>query len=162
MTAFRGLAAGFAFVLVAFRVGGYLFPLLLMALAEMSDFLDGYLARRAERSCFGARWDLEIDAFFILLLSLSAKLYFGMGSWVLICGFLRYGFVFVYIFVRPTAIKNRVLSLFMKTACVIAAISLIAANQGWMNFDLQVVGAAIAVVFLVISFLWELGYYLVK
>ena len=160
VTAFRALAAGFAFVLMAFGVGGYLFPLLLMVLAEMSDFLDGYLARRAKSTAFGATWDLEIDAFFIMLLSLSAKLYVGIGAWVLICGFLRYVFVFTYLFVRPVAIKNWTLNLFMKTACVIAAISLIVANQGWLNSELRVVGAALAVVFLVISFFWELGYYL--
>lgn len=58
------------------------------------DGLDGYAARRSHTATpFGARFDMETDALFMLV---AAALVWDMGkapSWVLLSGLLRYGFV---------------------------------------------------------------------
>ena len=64
------------------------------ALALALDGLDGWLARRTRlASAFGARFDMEIDALLILVLSILAWQYRKAGAWVLASGLLRYGFV---------------------------------------------------------------------
>ncbi|MFN3718646.1 MAG: CDP-alcohol phosphatidyltransferase family protein [Rhizobium rhizophilum] len=58
------------------------------------DGVDGYLARRySQESNFGARFDMEVDALLILVLSLAAALLDKAGLWVLLIGLMRYGFV---------------------------------------------------------------------
>ena len=58
------------------------------------DGVDGYAARRSRTaSPFGARFDMETDALFVLV---AAALLWDMGkvpAWVLLSGLLRYGFV---------------------------------------------------------------------
>ena len=159
VTGFRAAAASGGFILLAFDAGGNLFPLLLFITAEVSDFFDGFLSRKDGGTSFGARWDLEIDAFFILLLSVSAYLYGGVGGWVVIAGLLRYVFFHIYLFVTPVTIKSRALGVYMKTACVVAVILLIVANQRWLDQGMRTAAGLIALVFLSISFLWELAYY---
>jgi phosphatidylglycerophosphate synthase len=63
-------------------------------LASGFDGLDGPLARRARMaSPFGARFDMEVDAFFILVLSALAWRAGKAGAWILLAGLLRYLFV---------------------------------------------------------------------
>jgi phosphatidylglycerophosphate synthase len=58
------------------------------------DGVDGYLARRARmNSVFGARFDMETDAFFMLVLSLVVWRHDKAGSWVIAIGLMRYAFV---------------------------------------------------------------------
>lgn len=58
------------------------------------DGVDGWLARRTRMaSAFGARFDMEVDAFFILLLSILVWRFDKAGAWVLACGLMRYAFV---------------------------------------------------------------------
>ncbi|MFP5077772.1 CDP-alcohol phosphatidyltransferase family protein [Rhizobium sp. YIM 134829] len=58
------------------------------------DGVDGALARRSGLdSAFGARFDMEVDAFLILVLSAGATLLGKAGLWVLLIGLLRYAFV---------------------------------------------------------------------
>ncbi len=58
------------------------------------DGLDGWLARRTGlASAFGARFDVEVDALLILVLSLFVWRYDKAGVWVLACGLMRYLFV---------------------------------------------------------------------
>jgi phosphatidylglycerophosphate synthase len=64
------------------------------ALAIALDGLDGWLARRTRlASAFGARFDMEIDALLILMLSLLTWQHGKAGAWVLASGLLRYAFV---------------------------------------------------------------------
>ncbi|HET9142370.1 CDP-alcohol phosphatidyltransferase family protein [Actinophytocola sp.] len=56
------------------------------------DALDGWLARAIrESSPLGARFDLEVDAFLILVLSVEVA--GRLGGWVLAIGAMRYAFV---------------------------------------------------------------------
>ncbi|QQS53903.1 MAG: CDP-alcohol phosphatidyltransferase family protein [Candidatus Competibacteraceae bacterium] len=66
----------------------------LAGLALALDGIDGWLARRGGlQSRFGARFDMEVDAFFILILAALLFQSGKAGAWVLLSGLLRYGFV---------------------------------------------------------------------
>lgn len=66
-----------------------------LALAAVSlDGVDGLLARRLGTSSeFGSRFDMETDAFLILMLSVAVFALNKAGAWVLLGGLLRYIFV---------------------------------------------------------------------
>ena len=69
-------------------------PFLLSLGGFVLDGVDGWAARRSGmQSAFGFRFDMEVDAFHILVLSALIYDYEKAGAWVLACGFLRYGFV---------------------------------------------------------------------
>jgi phosphatidylglycerophosphate synthase len=58
------------------------------------DGLDGWMARRQQiASDFGARFDMETDALFIMVLAVLAWQWDRAGAWVLLSGLLRYVFV---------------------------------------------------------------------
>lgn len=66
----------------------------LAGLALPLDGIDGWLARRhGLESPFGARFDLEVDAFFILVLAALVYQSGKTGGWVLLSGAMRYGFI---------------------------------------------------------------------
>ncbi|MCC8998017.1 MAG: CDP-alcohol phosphatidyltransferase family protein [Candidatus Contendobacter sp.] len=66
----------------------------LAGIALMLDGMDGWLARRSQmQSGFGARFDMEVDAFFILVLAALVYQMDKAGVWVLLSGAMRYGFV---------------------------------------------------------------------
>ena len=59
-----------------------------------ADLLDGWLARRSGlASRFGARFDLEIDALLVLVLSALVWRVVPLGAWVLASGMMRYAFL---------------------------------------------------------------------
>jgi phosphatidylglycerophosphate synthase len=63
----------------------------LAAVALLLDAVDGQVARRTgTASGFGARFDMEVDAFLILVLSVYVAR--SMGAWVLAIGAMRYAF----------------------------------------------------------------------
>jgi phosphatidylglycerophosphate synthase len=67
-----------------------LVPLAAVALAL--DAVDGWVARRTGTvSALGARFDMEVDAFFILVL--GGYVTGSLGGWVLVLGLMRYAFV---------------------------------------------------------------------
>lgn len=79
---------------------GSLLPVLiiLVVIALVLDGVDGHLARRTGlQSPLGTRFDMEVDALLILMLSLAAFLFGKAGGWVLAIGLMRYGFVLAQI-----------------------------------------------------------------
>ena len=78
---------------------------LLCAIAAMAlvfDGIDGWVARRTGLvSRFGARFDMEVDALFVLVLAGLALGHGKAGPWVLLIGLLRYGFLLAGTVVRP-------------------------------------------------------------
>ena len=91
-------------MLVAFIAGALLFPAFMISqawgmaglalVALLLDGVDGFVARTTRSmSRFGARFDMELDAFFILVLSAALIALDKAGSWVLAIGVMRYGFV---------------------------------------------------------------------
>ena len=66
----------------------------LTALMAALDGLDGWLARSTRMaSAYGARFDMETDTAFILVLSTLVWQQGKAGGWVLLCGLMRYAFV---------------------------------------------------------------------
>ncbi|MGW1134977.1 CDP-alcohol phosphatidyltransferase family protein [Streptomyces griseoluteus] len=64
----------------------------LTAVALLLDGVDGKVARRTGTcSALGARFDMEVDAFLILVLSVYVST--RLGPWVLLIGAMRYAFV---------------------------------------------------------------------
>ncbi|MFR9800385.1 CDP-alcohol phosphatidyltransferase family protein [Streptomyces sp. MS06] len=64
----------------------------LTAVALLLDGVDGKVARRTGTStALGARFDMEVDAFLILVLSVYVAM--QLGPWVLLIGVMRYAFV---------------------------------------------------------------------
>jgi phosphatidylglycerophosphate synthase len=64
----------------------------LTVVALLLDAVDGRVARRTSTaSALGARFDMEVDAFLIFML--SAYVANSLGAWVLAIGVARYGFV---------------------------------------------------------------------
>ncbi|MEU3979047.1 CDP-alcohol phosphatidyltransferase family protein [Streptomyces sp. NPDC026672] len=64
----------------------------LTAVALVLDGVDGKVARRTGTStALGARFDMEVDAFLILVLSVYVSM--QLGVWVLLIGLMRYAFV---------------------------------------------------------------------
>ncbi|MFD5797801.1 CDP-alcohol phosphatidyltransferase family protein [Streptomyces diastatochromogenes] len=64
----------------------------LTAVALLLDGVDGKVARRTgTSSALGARFDMEVDAFLILVLSVYVSM--QLGPWVLLIGGMRYAFV---------------------------------------------------------------------
>jgi phosphatidylglycerophosphate synthase len=62
------------------------------AVALVLDAVDGYVARTtATVSWLGARFDMEVDAFLLLVLSLFVSR--SMGGWVIAIGVMRYAFL---------------------------------------------------------------------
>jgi phosphatidylglycerophosphate synthase len=66
----------------------------LTAVLAALDGIDGWLARSTRMaSAYGARFDMETDAAFILVLSALVWQHEKAGVWVLCCGLIRYAFV---------------------------------------------------------------------
>jgi phosphatidylglycerophosphate synthase len=95
VTLARATLVGGAAALVADSFGGpdHVAALVLLASVALAlDAVDGWVARRTgTTSPLGARFDLEVDAFLILVLSVYVAS--SAGAWVLAIGLARYGFV---------------------------------------------------------------------
>jgi phosphatidylglycerophosphate synthase len=95
-TVARGVLVAFLAALLVERVDERveLVALGTASLAAVMDAVDGWLARRMRMdSAFGARFDMETDALFILVLSLWAWHLDKAGPWVIAGGLLRYLFL---------------------------------------------------------------------
>jgi phosphatidylglycerophosphate synthase len=96
-------------------------------LALLLDVLDGYVARRGgHASAFGASFDMEVDAVFVLFVGYLLWLRAGLGFWVLGAGLLRYVYVIALVVVPPSGI-DRVRSRLGRAAFVVTASCLVLA-----------------------------------
>ncbi|MBL9037134.1 MAG: CDP-alcohol phosphatidyltransferase family protein [Archangium sp.] len=109
-----GVANGITFARVGLVLAGALSPQPLLALAAFTavwvlDGLDGWVARaRGEASDFGARFDLETDAFFVAALSAALVTLVDAPPWVLVAGLLRYTLVLARaVLVETPAVEYR-------------------------------------------------------
>jgi phosphatidylglycerophosphate synthase len=95
------------------------------ALALALDGLDGKLARRlGESSAFGAHFDMEVDAAFVLFLSGVVAATGRAGLWVLLTGLMRYLWVAAGM-IWPLLREPLPPSLFRKSVCVILLLLLL-------------------------------------
>lgn len=83
------------------------------------DGLDGYLARKANLcSAFGARFDMETDAFLAFIITLILWQSEKVGLWVIGLGVLRYAFILASM--KYKALQGELFpSMRRKTVCVI-------------------------------------------
>jgi phosphatidylglycerophosphate synthase len=155
ITTFRGVLA----VLVAGLVAEPSLPALAATAAAAAlvvtllDGIDGWLARRTHMSSeFGARFDMEVDAFLILVLAILAWRHGKAGSWILLAGLLRYLFIVAG---RFWAWMSRPLrpSLRRQTICVVQIVGLIVALVPSVPPPASTAVAALALTALCYSFL---------
>ncbi|MEU9972196.1 CDP-alcohol phosphatidyltransferase family protein [Streptomyces sp. NPDC051014] len=123
----------------------------LTAVALILDGVDGKVARRTGTStALGARFDMEVDAFLILVLSVYVAT--QLGPWVLLIGAMRYAFVAA---AKAAPWLNAPLppSMARKTVAAMQGICLLLAGA-----DLLPYLANLAVVLLALgSLLWSFG-----
>ncbi|MFG2452608.1 CDP-alcohol phosphatidyltransferase family protein [Streptomyces sp. M41(2017)] len=133
----------------------------LTAVALILDGVDGKVARRTgTSSALGARFDMEVDAFLILVLSVYVAM--SLGPWVLLIGTMRYVFVAA---ARVLPWLNGALppSMARKTVAALQGVVLLVAGAGILPYGVTAAAVALALGSLVWSFgrdivwLWRHG-----
>ncbi|MFR0356079.1 CDP-alcohol phosphatidyltransferase family protein [Streptomyces sediminimaris] len=123
----------------------------LTAIALILDGVDGKVARATGTSTpLGARFDMEVDAFLILVLSVYVSMEFG--PWVLMIGGMRYAFV-AAARVYPWLNAELPPSMARKTVAATQGVCLLLAASGYLprSVSLAVVLLALA------SLTWSFG-----
>ncbi|GAA3504769.1 CDP-alcohol phosphatidyltransferase family protein [Streptomyces prasinosporus] len=122
----------------------------LTAVALVLDGVDGKVARRTGTSTpLGARFDMEVDAFLILVLSVYVST--AMGPWVLLIGSMRYVFV-AAARVRPWLAAPLPPSTARKTVAALQGVLLLLAGADLLPHAANVGVVALALGLLVWSF----------
>ena len=129
--------------------------------ALLLDALDGWLARKtATVSAFGARFDMEVDALLILILSIAAWATGKAGVWVLMSGAARYLYV-AAASVVPTLREPMVPSQRRRAIAAIQATILVALTSPLIAPPVSSALAAGALALLLYSFasdmIWQFG-----
>jgi phosphatidylglycerophosphate synthase len=155
VTTARAVLVGGVTALVADRIwSGTVATTALLVLAAVAltlDAVDGQVARRTgTASPLGARFDMEVDSFLVLVLSVWVAL--GLGPWVLAIGGMRYAFVVAG---RPAPwLRSALPSSFRaKTVAALQGVVLLVAAAGVLPrpATTTLVGAALA------ALLWSFG-----
>jgi phosphatidylglycerophosphate synthase len=121
-------------------------------LALALDGVDGHLARRrGEASAFGARFDMEVDAAYVLFLSALAAATGRAGAWVVLAGLLRYLWV-AAAWAWPKLQAPLPPSLFRKGVCVAVLLLLLLALVPFIPAALAPLPCALALALLLVSF----------
>ncbi|MEU1266352.1 CDP-alcohol phosphatidyltransferase family protein [Streptomyces cellulosae] len=122
----------------------------LTAVALILDGVDGKVARRTGTStALGARFDMEVDAFLILVLSVYVSM--AMGPWVLLIGAMRYVFV-AAARVWPWLTAPLPPSTARKTVAALQGVLLLVAASAYLPHVVNVGVVALALGLLVWSF----------
>lgn len=121
-------------------------------LVMVLDGFDGWIARRTgSASAYGARFDMETDAFLMLVLSVLVWSEGRVGAWVMLIGAMRYLFVAAG-WALPALRGELFPSLRRKVACVVQGIALLVCLGPIIPQPLPVIVAAIALAVLAWSF----------
>lgn len=155
VTLTRSVLAGAVTALVADRLTAGTSPaLLLTALATTAlvlDGVDGAVARRTgTASPLGARFDMEVDAYLVLVLSASVAA--DLGAWVLAIGLMRYTFALAA-HLLPRLRAPLPPSRARKAAAAIQGTALVAAASGVLARP----AAAAAVAAALLVLFWSFG-----
>jgi phosphatidylglycerophosphate synthase len=153
-----GLVAGVA-ALVVDSIGRPVSVVALTGLAAgalVLDAVDGQVARRRQAcSELGARFDMEVDAFLILLLSGYAAHRFG--GWVLAIGLARYGYL-VAGWLLPWLREPVPPRYWYKVVAAIQGIVLTVAASGLLPRPILVAALVVALLLLAESFGHQVGW----
>lgn len=116
------------------------------------DGLDGWVARRTgSASIYGARFDMETDAFLMLVLSVLVWTEGRAGVWVLLIGAMRYLFVAASL-IWPALRGELFHSVRRKAVCVVQGVALLVCLGPIVPGSLAVASAAGALAALTWSF----------
>jgi phosphatidylglycerophosphate synthase len=153
VTAGRSTLVGLVTALVATSIGSAVsvpLVILLGSIALILDAVDGWVARRTRsESELGARFDMEVDAFLLLVLSVFVAP--SLGWWVLAIGLLRYAFV-VAGWLVPWMRSTLPPRYWRKVVTAVAGIALIITASGVPPLAVRVTVTVIALALLVESF----------
>ncbi|MGP4051574.1 CDP-alcohol phosphatidyltransferase family protein [Streptomyces sp. 2A115] len=128
----------------------------LTAVALILDAVDGKVARRTgSSSALGARFDMEVDAFLILVLSVYVAT--SLGPWVLLIGGMRYAFV-AAAKVLPWLNGSLPPSTARKTVAALQGVMLLLAGSGVLPYALTFAVVALALALLTWSFGRDIGW----
>jgi phosphatidylglycerophosphate synthase len=128
----------------------------LTAVALALDGVDGQVARRTGTvSAFGARFDMEVDSFLLLILSLYAARAFG--PWVLAIGGMRYAFV-AAMWLRPWMRRTLPPRYWRKVVAATQGVTLVAATAGVLARPVMVLALLAALALLLESFGRDVGW----
>ena len=87
-----------SYVLMFFQVLPQTLIISLLTIAVLMDVFDGFIARRTNsQSEFGALFDMEVDAFYVLAMGLYFWFTTDFGWWLLIPGGIRYAYEIIRI-----------------------------------------------------------------
>lgn len=132
---------------------GHAAPVVLVVLAAVAVVLDGVDGRVARRtrtvSDLGARFDMEADAFLVLVLSVFVAP--SVGLWVLAIGLMRYAFVAAS-WVAPWLRGALPVRYSRKVVAVVQMVTLVVASAGVLPHLAAVVVVALALASLTWSF----------
>jgi phosphatidylglycerophosphate synthase len=121
-------------------------------LALALDGLDGRIARRRnEASAFGARFDMEVDAAYVLFLSGLVAATGRAGVWIILAGLMRYLWVMASVS-WPALDRPLPPSRFRKSVCVMVLLLLLAALVPIAPSGLSVLCCVAAMALLLASF----------
>ncbi len=121
-------------------------------LAMVLDGVDGRLARSTGTSTsFGARFDMELDAFLILVLSILVWRSGQVGAWVILIGAIRYLFVGAG-WIWPALQGSLPPSWRRKAVCVVQGVGLLVALGPIIPPSVAALSAGMALAFLLYSF----------
>jgi len=122
------------------------------AFALSLDGLDGWLARKYQLcSAFGARFDMEVDALLILILSVLVWQVGIAGVWILGLGLMRYAFVAAS-FSLPALRQPLFPSMRRKVVCVIQVAALCLMLCPWIQVPVATAVGIVALASLIYSF----------
>lgn len=128
----------------------------LATVALILDAVDGHVARRTgTASSLGARFDMEVDAFLILVLSVHVAT--SLGAWVLLIGAMRYVFV-VAARALPWLRGPLRPSMARKTVAALQGIVLLAVGAGIIPRLPAYAAVLLALTLLVWSFARDIGW----
>lgn len=153
VTLARAVLAGGVTALVVDRTGQGASVAILVALAAVAlvlDGVDGQVARRTgTASPLGARFDTEVDAYLIVVLSIHVAT--SVGAWVLAIGAMRYVFV-VAAWVAPWLRSDLPPSYARKSVAVVQGVVLVVASAGVIARPVTTASVGLALALLMWSF----------
>jgi len=128
-------------------------PVLLVALTAPTlalDAVDGWVARRtSSESAVGARFDMEADAFLILVLSAyDVRI---VGAWILAIGLMRYAFLAAGL-LFPWMLAPLPFRYWRKVVAAACGVALLLVASGLLPSPVDVLVGAIALGLLIESF----------
>lgn len=128
----------------------------LLLLVELTDYLDGKLARRAGAGRFGSIWDMETDAVFALALTVVNRHLHAVGAYVLLIGLMRYLYVLLWHHETVPVSAPPIQKLFSKTTTAVLVTTLIVVLAPVIGPRFRATSLIVVLAMQVTSFAWDL------